>query len=108
LDVCVSDDVSVIDDDSQPNSTTSDKHAIITVRDDGAGIDPEIIDSLFTRFKRDPSVADRFRGIGLGLALVARVARQHGGSVTARSDGNGSGAEFIFRLPLGLGDETPV
>ncbi len=74
------------------------REVIVKVRDDGVGIDPAIIDSLFTRFKRDPSVADRFRGIGLGLALVARVARQHGGSVTAHS--GGKGAEFIFRLPL--------
>jgi len=55
---------------------------------------------LFTRFKRDPSVADRFKGIGLGLALVARVARQHGGSVEAHS--GGKGAEFVFRVPLDI------
>ena len=77
--------------------------AILTVRDDGVGIDPAIIDSLFTRFKRDPSVADRFRGIGLGLALVARVARQHGGTVSANSCGKG--AEFVFRIPLGLDED---
>lgn len=78
--------------------------AVITVRDDGVGIDPKIIDSLFTRFKRDPSVADRFRGIGLGLALVARVARQHGGSVSAHS--SGKGATFVFRLPIGLNENV--
>ena len=78
------------------------KEAVVSVRDDGVGIDPAIIDSLFTRFKRAPSVADQFRGIGLGLALVAKVARQHGGSVTAHS--SGKGAEFVFRIPLGLGD----
>ena len=77
--------------------------AILTVRDDGVGIDPAIIDSLFTRFKRDPSVADRFRGIGLGLALVARVARQHSGTVSANSCGKG--AEFVFRIPLGLDED---
>ncbi len=81
------------------DETTDRSEAVITVIDDGVGIDPAIIDSLFTRFKRDPSVADRFRGIGLGLALVARVARQHGGSVTAHS--SGKGAKFEFRLPLG-------
>jgi len=73
---------------------------VVTVKDDGVGIDPAIIDTLFTRFKRDPSVADKFKGIGLGLALVARVAHQHGGTVTAHS--SGKGAEFVFRLPLGI------
>jgi len=88
----------------EPSETdAAGRDAVVTVRDDGVGIDPAIIDSLFTRFKRDPSVADRFRGIGLGLALVARVARQHQGSVEAYS--SGQGAQFTFRLPLGLETE---
>ena len=37
---------------------------------------------------------------------MARVATQHGGSVTAHSDGNGNGAEFILRVPLGLENEV--
>lgn len=97
-------DVSVAERKANGYREDSTEEAVIKVRDSGAGIDPAIIDSLFTRFKRDPSVADRFRGIGLGLALVARVARQHGGSVAAHSDGNNTGAEFVFRLPLGLED----
>ncbi len=95
-------DGEMIEDANNANAHSSTaQDAIITVRDDGVGIDPKIIDSLFTRFKRDPSVADRFRGIGLGLALVAKVARQHGGSVSAHS--SGKGATFVFRLPIGIG-----
>jgi len=99
-------DISVESNTQDSNSTPTDNKtaaqiAVITVRDDGVGINPAIIDSLFTRFKRDPSVADQFRGIGLGLALVSKVARQHSGTVSAHS--SGEGAEFVFRIPLGLG-----
>lgn len=90
--------------DTRTISNSGALDAVVSVRDDGVGIDPAIIDSLFTRFKRDPSVADQFRGIGLGLALVARVARQHSGTVSAHS--SGKGAEFVFRIPLGLDDAT--
>ena len=94
-------DVSVDSTDDHPLAAPV---AVVTVRDDGVGIDPAIIDSLFTRFKRDPSVADQFRGIGLGLALVAKVARQHSGTVSAHS--RGKGAEFEFRIPLRLDMQT--
>jgi len=98
-------DVSVQDSETAPAFERK-KDAVVTVLDDGVGIDPAIIGTLFTRFKRDPSVAAQFKGIGLGLALVARVARQHGGAVTAHS--SGKGAKFVFRVPLGLPleDET--
>lgn len=83
----------------------------LSVQDDGVGIDPNIIDDIFTRFKRDARVADQFKGIGLGLALVARVVEQHGGTVKAYSDGKGT--RVSMKLPVkfaeaGLGEQAAL
>lgn len=75
-----------------------DGDVVLHVIDDGVGIDPAMKGELFTRFKRDASVADKFQGIGLGLALVARVVSQHGGEVHAESPGKGT--KIVMRLPL--------
>ena len=72
--------------------------ALIGVVDEGVGIDPAVIDTLFTRFRRDARTAGTHPGIGLGLALVARVVSQHGGSVEASSGAGGT--EIRMRLPL--------
>jgi len=71
-------------------------HLVIT--DEGVGIDPAMADQLFTRFKRDSKVAKQFKGIGLGLALVARVVRQHRGTVKASAAENGT--RITMRLPI--------
>jgi nitrogen fixation/metabolism regulation signal transduction histidine kinase len=66
----------------------------LTVRDDGPGIPPELIDEMWL-----PDVTTRQRGSGLGLAMVRRAAEIHGGSAIARNRLEG-GAEFELRLPL--------
>ncbi len=69
-----------------------------TVRDHGAGLDPDAIDHVFDRFWQ----ADRARvgaGTGLGLSIVAGIAEEHRGSVSA-SNVEGGGASFTLRLPL--------
>lgn len=71
---------------------------VLKVSDDGVGIDPDMIDKLFVRFRRDARVQDKFKGIGLGLALVSRVVSQHKGSVKAYSEGQGT--DIIMHLPL--------
>jgi len=71
---------------------------VLTITDDGVGIDPAMMGELFTRFKRDARIADKFKGIGLGLALVSKVVRQHGGDVSA--DSSGQGTSITMRLPL--------
>ena len=63
---------------------------LLEVQDQGIGIAPEMMDNLFTRFKRDAKVSKQFKGIGLGLALVSRVVTQHGGRVWASSPGQGT------------------
>ena len=70
----------------------------LQVADEGVGIDPSMMKDLFTRFKRDAKVAKKFQGIGLGLALVARVVSQHGGNVGAISPGTGT--TIVMQLPL--------
>ena len=69
------------------------------VVDQGVGIPAERIDKLFSRFHRDPSIQMQFQGTGLGLALVATVIRQHGGSVHASSEEN-VGTTIEFLLPV--------
>jgi PAS domain S-box-containing protein len=74
---------------------------IIKVRDTGIGIDPQILPHMFDLFRQAESSLERSRGgLGIGLTLVRRLVDIHGGKVEARSDGPGTGAEFIVRLPL--------
>ncbi|HEV7999329.1 MAG TPA: PAS domain S-box protein [Planctomycetaceae bacterium] len=74
---------------------------VIKVRDTGIGIDPQLLPHLFDLFRQAESSLDRSRGgLGIGLTLVRRLVDIHGGRVEARSEGPGTGAEFIVRLPL--------
>jgi len=78
--------------------------ARISVRDTGAGIEPELLPRVFEPFVQgDGSLARSFGGLGLGLAVVKGLVELHGGSVRAASDGPGRGATFAIDLPLGLG-----
>ena len=73
---------------------------VIAVSDDGPGIDPSRLEEIFQRFARsDESRSRRAGGAGLGLAIVAAIARAHGGSSTA-ANGETGGAVFELRLPL--------
>jgi signal transduction histidine kinase/ActR/RegA family two-component response regulator len=76
-------------------------HASISVRDDGIGIAPEMLDKVFDLFRQVSSPMDRAQGgLGIGLTLVKRLVEMHGGTVLARSAGVGHGTEFTVRLPL--------
>jgi CheY-like chemotaxis protein len=71
------------------------------VRDDGAGVPPELLPRLFQPFvQADGGLARTKGGLGLGLALVRGLVELHGGAVSARSDGSGRGAEFVVTLPV--------
>ncbi|HEY9065763.1 MAG TPA: response regulator [Burkholderiaceae bacterium] len=78
--------------------------AVIRVRDQGAGIAPELLPRIFDLFTQGPSGLDRAQGgLGIGLTLARRLAEMHGGSLVAASDGLGLGSEFTLRLPcIGL------
>jgi PAS domain S-box-containing protein len=80
-----------------------DAHGRITVRDDGAGIDPEFLPHVFDRFRQGDSGATRSHGgLGLGLAIVRHLVELHGGTVAVTSEGRGKGATFIVELPLAV------
>ena len=71
------------------------------MRDNGVGMLPELLARAFELFAQDERTLDRSQGgMGLGLALVQRLAEAHQGSVAAHSDGIGKGSTFILRLPL--------
>ena len=73
----------------------------VRVRDDGIGIAPELLPRIFDLFVQATSALDRaYGGLGIGLTLVQRLVKMHGGSVHARSQGLGHGSEFIVRLPV--------
>ena len=74
----------------------------VRVRDTGVGIPIEMVPRLFELFTQvDRSLNRSQGGLGIGLALVRRLAEMHGGTVEASSDGLGKGSEFVVRLPMG-------
>src|SRR5262249_11040283 len=74
--------------------------AVLTVRDSGIGIAPDMLPRVFELFAQAERGPDRAPGgLGMGLTIVKRVVELHGGRVEARSDGVGRGAEFLVRLP---------
>jgi signal transduction histidine kinase len=74
---------------------------IVRVSDDGIGIAPELLPRIFDLFVQATRAPAREQGgLGIGLTLVHRLVKLHGGSVEARSEGLGRGSEFIVRLPI--------
>jgi|KBSSwiStaDraftv2_1062776.scaffolds.fasta_scaffold54201_3 signal transduction histidine kinase len=76
------------------------REAIITVRDRGIGIPPQMLSEVFELFSQGERTLDRSQGgLGIGLSLVKTVVEMHGGSVSATSDGVDRGSAFVIRLP---------
>jgi PAS domain S-box-containing protein len=76
-------------------------HVELTVSDTGEGIAPQFLPQLFARFSQaDASTNRKHGGLGLGLAIVKQLVELHGGSVRAKSGGEGQGAAFTVQLPL--------
>src|SRR5476651_893652 len=76
------------------------EEAVLSVRDTGVGIAPEILPRIFDLFTQAERSLDRSQGgLGIGLALVQRLVEMHGGTVTA-SSALGQGSEFVVRLPV--------
>jgi signal transduction histidine kinase len=73
----------------------------IAVADNGIGIAPDVLPRVFDLFaqgRREPMQPQG--GLGVGLALVRRLAEMHGGTISAYSAGVGLGSRFVLRLPL--------
>ncbi|HET7285950.1 MAG TPA: response regulator, partial [Pyrinomonadaceae bacterium] len=92
---------------TEPNGTITvsakrvDDEVLVTVKDNGAGIPRDKIDSIFDMFMQVDRSSERSQeGLGIGLTLVKRLVEMHGGSIEARSEGEGHGSEFIVRLPV--------
>ncbi|MGE0548247.1 MAG: ATP-binding protein [Kofleriaceae bacterium] len=78
-----------------------DRDLVVTVRDNGIGIPPELLPRVFDLFVQGYRSPDRSQGgLGIGLALVHSLVTLHHGEVTASSQGLGGGSEFVVRLPL--------
>jgi CheY-like chemotaxis protein len=84
----------------------------LRVRDTGIGLEGHELKEIFEAFTQTERTLDRSRGgLGLGLAIVKGLVQLHGGTVEARSEGRGRGAEFIVRLPIdhaAVQSEEPV
>ncbi|MES2438242.1 MAG: PAS domain S-box protein [Verrucomicrobiota bacterium] len=75
--------------------------AVIRISDDGIGIDPEVLPRIFDLFVQSSRTLDRSHGgLGIGLTIVDRLVKLHGGTIEAHSAGLGHGTEFVIRLPL--------
>ena len=75
--------------------------AVLSVKDDGVGIRPDMRERVFDMFTQIEWPTQRKQeGLGIGLALVKRLVEMHDGDVEARSEGPGCGSELIVRLPI--------
>ncbi|HEY2838294.1 MAG TPA: ATP-binding protein [Pirellulales bacterium] len=76
-------------------------HALVCLRDNGAGIPANMLQSIFEMFRQvDQTLARSCGGLGIGLMLARRFVELHGGTIEARSDGPGRGTEFRVTLPV--------
>jgi two-component system CheB/CheR fusion protein len=79
---------------------TEDTMAVVTVCDNGIGIEPESLPGIFAVFAQGKRPLDRGRGgLGLGLSITKHLLELHGGSIEAASAGTRKGAEFRLRVP---------
>jgi signal transduction histidine kinase len=75
-----------------------DNYVIVSVKDTGTGIDPEILPRLFTKFATKSEAG----GTGLGLFISKNIVEAHGGKIWAENNKDGKGATFYFGLPLNI------
>ena len=82
---------------------------MLSVRDTGKGITQAFLPHVFERFLQDDASTTRsYGGLGLGLAIVRHIVELHGGTVEADSPGEGQGATFTVRLPVGAAPSQAV
>lgn len=77
------------------NDKSNTNEVIVSIKDNGQGIDPEILPRLFSKF-----ATKSYSGTGLGLFICKSIIEAHGGSIWAENNSDGKGATFSFTLPL--------
>jgi signal transduction histidine kinase len=77
------------------NKEADDEEAVVSIKDTGTGIDPEIVPRLFEKF-----ASKSYQGTGLGLFISKNIVEAHGGKIWAENNKDAKGATFSFRLPL--------
>jgi signal transduction histidine kinase len=78
--------------------------AVVSVTDNGMGIDPQFLPHVFDRFRQGgPSISHHFGGLGLGLSIAKQLTEAHRGTIEVSSAGVGCGAAFTVRLPVAPG-----
>lgn len=88
---------------------SEDEYCYVEVVDQGVGIEQDLIDKIFDMFVQSDATLDRARGgMGVGLTLVRSLVELHNGSITAKSDGPGTGSCFTVRFPLTNISRNPV
>ncbi len=89
--------------------TAQNGEACFTVRDNGLGIEADMLPRVFDLFTRaEEAIQATEAGLGIGLTIVRRMIELHGGHVTAHSDGPGRGSTFCICLPQREGPVAPA
>ena len=79
----------------------SPQEIVVSIKDTGIGIAPELLPHLFDMFFQAESGKERrYGGLGIGLTLARSIVELHGGSIEVSSEGQGKGSQFTVRLPL--------
>ncbi len=84
---------------------TRDQMAVLSVADDGCGMDAEVLERIFEPFFTRRRAG---QGTGLGLSICYRIVSDHGGTIEAKSAGAGHGATFVVRLPLSAAGDSGI
>ena len=87
--------VTIEKDDDNSNNNSNTNEVIVSVKDNGSGIDSQIFPRLFTKF-----ASKSHQGTGLGLFISKSIIEAHGGKMWAENNSDGRGATFSFTLPL--------
>lgn len=91
------------------SARVEDRSLVLCVSDNGIGIAPDMLDSVFEMFVQVDSTLERTNaGLGVGLSLARRLVELHGGTIEAHSPGVNRGSEFTVRLPIVVEPEMPA
>lgn len=82
--------------------------ALVAVRDSGICIPREMLPKVFDLFSQLENAAEQARsGLGIGLSVAKELTEMHGGTISASSEGQGKGSEFVIEFPLAA-EQSPI